>query len=82
MAAGVLSNSPTALCSSAVHSKLCYGVAARRPDNAQYISCYNTAKLIPEFTAYVVPYSAVPLIGYKRPISFKQDTGPFGRFTF
>ena len=76
---GVLRTSPTASCNSDNHARLCYGIAARRPDNAQYISCYNTAKLIPEFTAYVVPYGAVPLTGYSRPRNFVTDTGPNGR---
>ena len=76
---GVLRTSPTASCNSRQHAKLCYGIAARRPDNAQFISCYNTAKLIPEFTAYVVPYTAVPLT-YRPNIKFRQDAGIFSRY--
>ena len=79
---GVLRTSPTASCSSKDHVRLCYGadIPARRPDNAQYISCYNTARLIPEFTAYVVPYSPTPIApGYKRP-PFEEDKGPCGRY--
>ncbi|XP_028390731.1 uncharacterized protein LOC114515638 [Dendronephthya gigantea] len=74
----VLRTSPTAACSTTKHSRLCYGLPARRPNNAQYISCYNTEKLIPEFTAYVVPpLVGPPLTGYKRPnAGFRQDEGP------
>ena len=80
-AAGVLRTSPTASCNSKNHARLCYGVdvPARRPDNAQYISCYNTAKLIPEFTAYVVPYTAAPL-KYRPDMPFNKDQGPFSRY--
>ena len=76
-AAGVLRTSPTASCNSNNHARLCYGIAARRPNNAQFISCYNTAKLIPDFTAYVV--SAGPQD--RRPeMKFNKDKGPFGRY--
>ena len=80
--AGVLQTSPTAFCNSKNHSRLCYGIAARRPNNSQYISCYNKARLIPEFTAYVVPYSAVKIRGYKRPRNFCRDMGPYGRYHY
>ena len=73
----VLKTSPTASCSSKTHARLCYGIdlPARRPNNAQYISCYNTARLIPEFTAHAVTYSTTILPAYKRP-KFSEDKGP------
>ena len=77
---GVLKSSPNAICNSKDHARLCYGIAARRPNNAQFISCYNTARLIPHFTAYVVPYRTGPaLTGYKRP-AFRKDNGNCGRY--
>ena len=80
----VLRTSPTASCSSRTHKRLCYGERDRRPDNAQFISCYNTAKLIPEFTAYVVPPGALKnKLKLKskpqwtsKPKQFRQDKGP------
>lgn len=78
----VLRTSPTAACSTAKHARLCYGLPGVRPYNAQYISCYNTEKLIPEFTAYVVP-NGQALTGYNRPTTFRQDEGPFmGRYQY
>ena len=71
----VLRTSPTASCRSATHTRLCYGISARRPNDAQYISCYDTARLIPHFTAQVVAYSKTILPAYKRP-SFSKDNGP------
>lgn len=78
----VLRTSPTAACSTAKHARLCYGLPGVRPNNAQYISCYNTEKLIPEFTAYVVP-NGQALQGYNRPRTFRQDEGRFmGRYQY
>ncbi|XP_028391439.1 uncharacterized protein LOC114516219 [Dendronephthya gigantea] len=75
----VLRTSPTAACNTANHSRLCYGAQNRRPDNAQYIACYNIRKQIPEFTAYIVPHGSYSRIcgRYRRPRSFARDRGPY-----
>ena len=81
-AAGVLKSSPTASCNTRSHARLCYGIAASRPRDAQFISCYNTARLIPDFTAYVVPYTRLvgPRPTFTTPSKFKSDTGPCGTY--
>ena len=79
MAKNVLATSPTNVCGSRAQKKLCYGIPAKRPGNAQFISCYNTDKLIPDFTAHVVSYSAIAVAGGNRP-AFRIDTGPFGEY--
>ncbi|XP_028391451.1 uncharacterized protein LOC114516229 [Dendronephthya gigantea] len=73
----VLRTSPTAACNKAHHSRLCYGwrEGIRRQGNAQYISCYNTNKLIPEFAAYIVPAGTYVGTEYTRPRPFRKDEG-------
>ena len=80
--AGILQTSPTIFCNSEHHVRLCYGQTGVPP--AQYISCYNTEGLIPEFTAHVVPYSPNPQPKpAKRKNQFKMDSGEiYSRYQF
>jgi hypothetical protein len=80
---GILDKLPADLCNSSYnssynYSQLCYGLNATRP-TAQFISCYNTEALIPEFTAHIVPAGARPAnqSKYKRD-RWREDKGPYG----
>lgn len=79
---GILDKLPAELCSykswfwADYYSQLCYALIANRP-TAQFISCYNTEALIPEFTAHIVPAGARPanLPKYIRD-EWREDEGP------
>ncbi|CAB3996004.1 neurogenic locus notch homolog 1-like [Paramuricea clavata] len=81
--AGILDRLPAELCSykswfwTDYYSQLCYGLNAKRP-TAQFISCYNTKALIPEFTAHIVPAGTWPanVPKPKKYTDWRKDNGP------
>lgn len=67
----ILTSTPT--CSGSNQSPLCYSSASPAADPADFISCYNTGTLIPDYTAHLLaPITA----NLTRPKSaWKDDKG-------